>query len=155
MQRLVQFLILPILIFNAPITKFYASINNSFTLKKLIKFIIFITIVYVFFYILLNLFGKSIIAYRTDDKIIISSLMFIAFALRSLSEALMINLTNYFNSKDPIKKQFIFSIVMFLIAFPVKIQLIKRYDVEIMLISFSLIYMFIFAVIYYFDANEE
>ncbi len=81
--------------------------------------------------------------------------MFIAFSLRSLSEALMINLTNYFNSKDPIKKQFIFSIVMFLIAFPVKIQLIKRYDVEIMLISFSLIYMFIFAVIYYFDANEE
>lgn len=156
MQRLFQFLIIPILIFNGPITKFYVSINNSIDTKKIIKFIIFITIfLYIFFYIFLIFFGKSIIGFWTNDKILISSLMIIAFSLRSLSEALMINLTNYLNSKDLIKKQFIFSIVMILIAIPVKILIIKNYDIEIMLIAFSFIYMIIFSLIYYFGPNEK
>jgi len=150
LQRIFQILIVPILILNTPISKFYSIFEkkNKQINKNLIASILAITLfLHIIFYSILKLYGDHFVSVWTQNMIIIPSLMYFAYTLRSLSESYMINITNYFNGIDKIKLQYYFSLIMVFLAIPLKIFFIRKFGIEYMIIYFYIAYISLFLIL--------
>lgn len=158
-QRLFMFLSQPLGIINMPLWAAYADAKNTGDyqfIKKTLKKSLIITVLFGFIgWGILVYFSSYIIAYWSDDEIVVSTTFVILFGLWVLIERIGSAFSMYLNGCGYIKQQVYTALLLVIISLPVKLYYLNEHDIVNMMLSFIIIYTIIHVFMYGFIFRKD